>query len=115
MAKKIDKMKEEKKIESYKVNLKERDTVSPTFGKFPMKQWSEWDQDCEMNFNGTRWMKAIHDHQKARQSMKEEAMWEYMMGLKNQIDLLQSSMEKPQETKPETIETLGATYEVKAK
>lgn len=108
MVGKVDKKEEESKISSMKVNYQDRDTVSPTFGKFPMKLWSEWDQDCEVNYNGTRWFKAWSDHQTAKQNKKEEAMWGYMMDLNDKVDsLLKQPPQEEEEVDENFVATIG--------
>ena len=89
MGKKIDKEKEEKKIKDISP-VEESKTFSPIFGKFPQELWLEWNRDCEQNFNGTRYAKAWNDHLLARQATKEAAMWNYMMKLQDEINLLKS-------------------------
>lgn len=107
---KIDKMEEEKKIGAIRMDYKEKPIVSPTFGKFPVSFWLDWEKDCEQNYNGTRWMKAWNDHQKAKQSMKEEAMWAYMMKLNDRVDDMESNpieQDEEDEKDEDFVATLG--------
>ena len=40
--------------------------VSIPMREFPIKLWNEWNEDCKLNFNDERWMKAYNDHLKAK-------------------------------------------------
>jgi len=87
MGKTIDKKKEEEKIQEVNEHI-EKEVYKPIFGNFPKELWLEWNRDCEQNFNGTRYAKAWNDHLLARQATKEAAMWNYMMKLQDEINLL---------------------------
>ena len=97
---KVDKSEEEKKITNYRVQLGDKERippVSPTFGKFPYVFWAEWDKDCVNNFHGTRWMKAWQDHMIAKQSRKEEVLWNLVLELKQKMEGLEQMFDEVKE------------------
>ena len=74
-----------------------KDRVFPTFGHFPMGKWAEYDKEVEQKWAGCRWAKAWHDHELAKSASKEEAMWNAILELKQQIVLMRDESEKSEE------------------
>lgn len=92
------------KIGNVKVNMGLNDCY-PVMSHFPIPKFIEWEQDVKDNWNGIRWAKAYQDHEIAKQSKKDEAMWNMILGLKAEIDAMKSQPE--QEEEPEEVKTLG--------
>lgn len=89
----------------------EQDSVSVTFGDFPINNWKEWDKDCKEKFGDCRWMKAWNDHRAAQQlQVLQDSILPQIEELKTEIANLKSELqEKKQETEkePEEPMTLG--------
>jgi hypothetical protein len=39
---------------------------SVPFSRIPAESWKEWDKECQICYNGQRWLKAWSDHLKAK-------------------------------------------------
>lgn len=78
--------------------------VSVPFSRFPMKKWMEWWNDCQNEYNGSRWMKAYSDHLKAKNSEENSAVWKRIAELEEHLAILIEKSEQPQEPKKEEKE-----------
>jgi len=96
-------IKEEKEVKKIKEDIRKGKSgteVSVPFSKFPFVKWVEWWEDCKKNFGGCRWAKAYMDHQKAKESKENEAIWK-------KINELEGCLQQQPEEKEEVVTTLG--------
>lgn len=88
----------------------EQDSVSVTFGDFPINSWKEWDKDCKENFGDCRWMKAWNDHRASKQlEVLQDSILPQIEELKKEIEALKSKLREREEqpNEPEEPMTLG--------
>ena len=91
-------------------------TVAPTFSRFPMVNWMEWEQDCKQNYGDTRWLKAWMDHQASVKDVKYSVLLELYQKQQDRITELEIKMdqmilEPKKENKPQKVRTLGKQEE----
>jgi len=100
--------KEDFRLGNVKVDPVKR-VAFPVFSNFPADKWLEYNKDVDQNWGSVRWAKAFHDHEVAKQSRREEAIWEMVLGLKEDISLLKKSSEEVEDDEEEDkIPTLGS-------
>ena len=98
-----DNVAEQAELTKEKRPLKKRTTetgaviVSPTFGNFPMGKWKEWEEDCNNNYSGCRWMKAYADHNDAQHKRELETL----------VAAVHAKTEVEEEESEEGVTTLG--------
>ncbi len=80
----------------------------PTMSCFPKDKWKIWDADCKQNHGDIRWVKAWQDHLLSKQHAKEDAMWNVILQLKQDIDELKK---KPEEKEEKEVTTFSGKAE----
>lgn len=66
--------------------------VSVPCSKFPFEYWQEWETDCKKKFNGVRWMKMWHDHEKVRN-----------FNLQIEVEMLKAALVEVEKEKQEAL------------
>lgn len=90
-------MEEKKEAKKQDIRKEEfKDEVSVPFSKFPIGKWMEWWDDCKKNYGGCRWAKAYLDHQKARDSEENAALWSKIAELEGKLGALLKQPEEPE-------------------
>jgi len=92
----------------FEIEEVEKDSVSVTFGDFPISNWKEWNEDCKKRFGDCRWMKAWNDHRASKQlEVLQDVFIPQINELKKEIEALKADMADKEEEDEEELKLLG--------